>query len=91
MQTKAFYASKTFWFNILMTVVMAIPVILAAYKAMRPEEAVFADSIAGLITGLGNVVLRVWFTDSGIASTGAQEAKARKADEDLARAALFGR
>ena len=61
---KPFYKSSTVWFNIVMTIVMAIPVIAAAYKSISPEQAVFVDSIAGLITGLGNIFLRVWFTDN---------------------------
>jgi len=63
---KAWYSSKTLWFNVIMTLVMGIPVIASAYKAMSPEQAVLADAIAGLITGLGNIFIRVWFTEEKI-------------------------
>lgn len=87
MQTKAFYESKTVIFNIVMTIILAVPIIAAAYKALSPEEAVLIDSVAGLITGLGNIVLRVWFTDTGIESRGAKEAKQAVVD----RAYTFGK
>jgi hypothetical protein len=45
---------------------MAAPVIASAADALSPEQAVLIDSIAGLVTGLGNVFLRVWFTDTPI-------------------------
>lgn len=63
---KPWHESKTLWFNVVMTVVMAVPVIAASAKALSPEVAVLIDSVAGLITGLGNVFLRVWFTDTPI-------------------------
>jgi hypothetical protein len=63
---KKFYVSKTVWFNIIMTIVMAIPVIAAATKNLDPNMAVLVDSIAALVTGLGNIILRIWFTDTAI-------------------------
>lgn len=66
METKPLLKSKVLWFNIFMTVLLSAPVIATAYKAMEPNQAVFVDSILGLITGLGNVVLRVWFTEMPI-------------------------
>ena len=63
---KPFYQSKTVIFNFLMTIIMAVPIIASAYGKLQPEAAVLADSIAGLIVGLGNIVLRVWFTDTPI-------------------------
>jgi asparagine N-glycosylation enzyme membrane subunit Stt3 len=72
---KQWYESKTVIFNIVMTIVMAVPVIAAAYKAVTPEAAVLIDSIAGLITGLGNIMLRVWFTDTPIDTPKARAAR----------------
>jgi hypothetical protein len=69
--------SKTVWFNVIMTLILATPPILAAFKAMSPEQAVFADSVGTLIIGLGNVVLRVWFTEVPIATTPDQVARAK--------------
>jgi hypothetical protein len=63
---KLWYESKTLWFNALMTIVFAVPVIAASAEALSPEQAVLINSIAALITGLGNVFLRVWFTDTPI-------------------------
>ena len=66
MEYKPWYESKVLWFNVIMTIVMAVPVISAAIEALSPEKAVLIGSVAGLITGLGNVFLRVWFTDTPI-------------------------
>lgn len=63
---KQWYESKTLWFNVVMTIVMAAPVIAASASALTPQQVVLIDSIAGLVTGLGNVFLRVWFTDMPI-------------------------
>jgi len=63
---KPWYDSKTLWFNVVMTIVLAAPVIAAATEALSPERAVLIDAIAGLVTGLGNIFLRVWFTDTPI-------------------------
>lgn len=65
---KQWYQSKTLWFNAIMTVVMAAPVIAAAIEALSPEQAVLIDAIAGLVTGLGNIFIRVWFTEGPIDS-----------------------
>ena len=63
---KKVYNSKVVWFNIIMLVVLAAPQIASAYKAVSPAQAVLIDTVAGLVTGIGNVVLRVWFTDMPI-------------------------
>jgi hypothetical protein len=69
---KAWYSSKTLWFNVTMTIVMSVPVIATSVKAMEPAEAVLIDSVAGVIAGLGNIFLRVWFTDTPIDTPKAQ-------------------
>jgi len=76
---KDWYNSKVLWFNVVMTVVMAVPIIAAAYKALSPEQAVLIDAVGGLVAGLGNIFLRVWFTEVPIDTPKArakQEARA---------------
>ena len=63
---KAWYESKTLWFNFIMTIVLAVPIIATATKNLDPNAAVLIDSVAGLVAGLGNILLRVWFTDTPI-------------------------
>ena len=63
---KSVYKSKMVWFNVVMLIVLAVPVILTAVKQIEPAWAVLADAIASLITGIGNIILRVYFTDTPI-------------------------
>jgi len=80
---KSWYQSKTVIFNLIMTVVLFAPIIAAAAEAVTPQMAVLIDSIAGLITGLGNVVLRVWFTDAPIATPQARAKQRARLDAQI--------
>ena len=55
---KEWYQSKTVHFNLIMTVVM----ISEFAQSIHPEWI----SVTALIAGVGNIVLRVWFTDTEI-------------------------
>lgn len=55
---KPWHQSKTIWFNLLMTVLD----IFSIFEA----RALFDPSLMALIHGIGNVILRVYFTDTGI-------------------------
>jgi len=60
---KPIYKSKMVWFNVIMLIVLSIPVILAAVKSIEPGWAVLADAVGSLIVGIGNIILRIYFTD----------------------------
>jgi hypothetical protein len=62
MQTIKWYRSKTLWFNVVMTVI-GISTVLASV----PTFDKYAVAI-GLVTTIGNVILRVWFTKTNIAT-----------------------
>ena len=56
--TKPFYESKTFWFNVVTLVILVAEFLGDA----EPTWQVVTAAIAGV----GNIVLRVWFTDTSI-------------------------
>jgi hypothetical protein len=51
------YLSRTVWFNIVTTVIM-----VASLGSIVPVD----SKILGLVIGVGNVILRVWFTSQPI-------------------------
>lgn len=55
---KSIWASKTIWFNIIMTLVT----VATALQGLFPEWA----PILGTILVIGNVILRIWFTEQPI-------------------------
>ena len=57
----SWYASKTVWFNVVMTIVG----ISTALGGTFPQYGL----ILGALTTVGNVILRVWFTSTPIGST----------------------
>ena len=63
MNTIKWYQSKTVWFNIVITIV-GIVASLQGAKIFDNYADVFV-----VITLVGNVILRVWFTNSNISST----------------------
>jgi hypothetical protein len=69
---KLWYESKTVWFNLVMTLLMIVPVVATTVKALDPNDAVLIDAIAGLVTGVGNIIIRIWFTDMPIGSAAAR-------------------
>lgn len=60
---KEWYESKMVWFNIIMTVVE-----LVAFVGTLPGLPSEVLPYLATIQGVGNVVLRVWFTELGIRS-----------------------
>jgi hypothetical protein len=64
MQTKPFWASKTVWLNVVLTLI-GIATFLAVPKN---DPTLSVASIAAAVAGALNVVLRVWFTDTPISA-----------------------
>lgn len=55
--------SKTLWFNIITLILLTIPIILTAIKTIEPGWGLIADAVGTLILGIGNMVIRVFWTD----------------------------
>ena len=66
MTSKPWQLSKTVWFNIVTMLLAIIPIIGAFVKLIEPQTAVIIDGGLTMLGGIGNVVLRVWFTDQPI-------------------------
>ena len=62
MLTKPFWQSKTIWFNIVVT---AIGVATSLSSVATFDK---YATVLGLVTVIGNVILRTWFTNSSIAT-----------------------
>jgi len=71
MQIKNWYESKTFWLNLL-TALVLIADLLVQQPFIPTAWLPFIATVVGIL----NVVLRVWFTDTGIASRRARDARA---------------
>ena len=70
MQIKNWYESKTLWLN-LITAAVLIADLLVQQPFIPPAYLPFIATVVGIL----NVVLRVWFTDTGIASKAARAVK----------------
>lgn len=60
--SKPFYLSKTFWFNVICLLVLVaeqIPVI-------SPEIPAWGNQAVAYVLLVGNIVLRLWFTDKPV-------------------------
>ena len=57
---KKWYQSKTLWFNI---ITLILGVVGAVLGVVRTEQWVIALTA---VMGLGNTILRIWFTDTAI-------------------------
>lgn len=57
---KKWYQSKTVWFNIVTTIVGVV-----TFLQGQPTFAEFAPWLV-LVAGIGNLILRIWFTDQPI-------------------------
>lgn len=66
MTSKTVIESKTVWFNVVTTLIGILPIIAAAVKAITPETAILIDAVVTMVVGVGNVILRVWFTNTPI-------------------------
>jgi len=58
---KKWYQSKTIWFNSIMTLVDT-----AAFLEAVPGLPEWLPVVALLVHGIGNIILRVWFTSEPI-------------------------
>jgi len=58
---KMWYESKTVWFNIIMTLILVASFVTTV--SGLPEWVV---PVSMIVQGVGNIVLRVWFTDSTV-------------------------
>ena len=62
MTTIKWYQSKTVWFNVLMTIIGVTTLLQSVATFDKYAQALV------LISAVGNVILRVWFTSTNIAS-----------------------
>ena len=60
-QTKLWYESKTVLFNILSTIVMVASFVGDVHESV--------SAVTVMVAGIGNIILRVWFTDKEVAKT----------------------
>lgn len=65
-ESKKWYNSKTVWFNVVMTAIGVTTVAATMAKTLAPDAAIAIDAVAVGVAGIGNVILRVWFTDMPI-------------------------
>jgi len=59
---KFYLKSKTVWFNIIMTFT---EVALFLQDILPPEYMIYAF----IVQGVGNIILRIWFTNTGLTLT----------------------
>jgi hypothetical protein len=69
---KVWYKSKTLWFNVIVMLLGIIPIIGTFVKLVQPGAALIIDGALAMVAGIGNLILRVWFTDTPIATSGRQ-------------------
>jgi uncharacterized membrane protein HdeD (DUF308 family) len=63
METKNFWESKTVWLNAILTVVGALTLVA---DALTNNAQLTVPGVLMLVAGVGNVIIRIWFTDSTI-------------------------
>lgn len=73
MEIKNFWESKTFWLNLITAVIMILD--LLVQQPFIPPSYL---PIIAFVVGVLNVILRVWFTDTGIASKKAVAVRAAR-------------
>lgn len=61
---KPFYQSKTLWFNVLMMIVL----IADQVPALWPVAPDWVSPAAATVLVVGNIILRVWFTEQPLGS-----------------------
>ncbi len=61
---KMWYESKTVWFNIVLTVLGVVPIVGAFMKLLYPDAAMVIEGVLAMVAGIGNLILRVWFTEA---------------------------
>lgn len=59
---KSIFESKTFWFNVVMTIINSASFVIAM-EGQLPESVVVGAVMA---QGFGNIILRIWFTTKAI-------------------------
>ena len=63
MDTKSWYTSKTVWLSVIQTLIGA----LALVATLLDAGDFTAAAVTNLVIGVLQIVIRVWFTDTGIA------------------------
>lgn len=74
MVTKAWYQSKIVWLGIITTLLGVVPILVELAKAYNVDAVAVGTAVIGILM----VIVRVWFTDTGISSAAAKEVKAAK-------------
>jgi len=59
MEGKPFWTSKTFWFNVIMFIVL----FAEQMPAILPNLPEWATAAVAFVLLAGNLILRLWFTD----------------------------
>jgi len=73
MEVKNFWESKTFWLNVIIALIM-----VADLLVQQPFIPPAYLPIIATIVGVLNIILRVYFTDTGIASNKAKAVRAAR-------------
>lgn len=68
MKTIPWYASKIVWVGVIMTLLGVLPLV----TSLLNQTVIQAQDLVGLLGGILTVILRIWFTDSVIATPPAQ-------------------
>ena len=58
MAEKSWYKSKTIWFNAVTTLLM--------FASLSEVEMIISPKWIAIINGVGNIILRVWFTSQPV-------------------------
>ena len=55
---KKIWESKTFWFNSIVTFILIVELVGGTFQEFA--------TYTGLVAGIGNIILRIWFTKQPI-------------------------
>jgi hypothetical protein len=72
---KAWYLSKTIWFNVVMTVIGAAALFQAVFTSpaaagiVTQHTSLVTAFVSLLVQGIGNLILRIWFTTTAIGTS----------------------
>lgn len=68
METKKISSSKTVWFNVITTIVGGLALITPILEStgLAEEQKVLVLAVVTFVQGIGNLVLRTFFTSSKI-------------------------
>lgn len=66
MDTKKWYQSKLVWLGVLTTLLGIFPLVNVYIHAVAPGAELVVEATGAFLAGIITVVLRIWFTDTGI-------------------------